>query len=164
MALVQVNEAIDRQDEMALMAGLNHPALSLLEVLLQNSSWYLAQLCDSKEQRMQVTEWNMFAWCLSLVSPWSAWFLWNRILQKISGLYFPEHYKTTCIHCKVHDALVWSSKWVERNYFYRRSSLPNNVLLEVKLLENCSIKILIWNNGEWRPLGSTSLLKRATNF
>ncbi|XP_014450209.2 ras GTPase-activating-like protein IQGAP2 isoform X3 [Alligator mississippiensis] len=54
MALVQVNEAIDRQDEMALMAGLNHPALSLLEVLLQNSSWYLAQLCDSKEQRMQI--------------------------------------------------------------------------------------------------------------
>ncbi|XP_014377009.1 ras GTPase-activating-like protein IQGAP2 isoform X1 [Alligator sinensis] len=54
MALVQVNEAIDRQDEMALMAGLNHPALSLLEVLLQNSSWYLVQLCDSKEQRMQI--------------------------------------------------------------------------------------------------------------
>ncbi|XP_042681909.1 ras GTPase-activating-like protein IQGAP2 isoform X7 [Centrocercus urophasianus] len=54
MALVQVNEAIDRQDEVALMAGLNHPALSLLEVLPQNSSWYLLQLCDSKEQKIQI--------------------------------------------------------------------------------------------------------------
>uniref|UniRef100_A0A663MZC7 IQ motif containing GTPase activating protein 2 n=1 Tax=Athene cunicularia TaxID=194338 RepID=A0A663MZC7_ATHCN len=58
IALVQVNEAIDRQDEVALMAGLNRPALSLLEVLPQNSSWYLLQLCDSKEQKMQVIEWN----------------------------------------------------------------------------------------------------------
>lgn len=56
IALVQVNEAIDRQDEVALMAGLNRPALSLLEVLPQNSSWYLLQLCDSKEQKMQVIE------------------------------------------------------------------------------------------------------------
>ncbi|KAM3655696.1 ras GTPase-activating-like protein IQGAP2 isoform 3-T3 [Ammospiza maritima maritima] len=54
IALVQVNEAIDRQDEGALMAGLNRPALSLLEVLPQNSSWYLLQLCDSKEQKMQI--------------------------------------------------------------------------------------------------------------
>ncbi|XP_014820488.1 PREDICTED: ras GTPase-activating-like protein IQGAP2 isoform X2 [Calidris pugnax] len=54
IALVQVNEAIDRQDEVALMAGLNRPALSLLEVLPQNSSWYLLQLCDSKEQKMQI--------------------------------------------------------------------------------------------------------------
>nr|XP_041567030.1 ras GTPase-activating-like protein IQGAP2 isoform X1 [Taeniopygia guttata] len=54
IALVQVNEAIDRQDEGALMAGLNHPALSLLEVLPQNSSWYLLQLSDSKEQKMQL--------------------------------------------------------------------------------------------------------------
>uniref|UniRef100_A0A669Q8N9 IQ motif containing GTPase activating protein 2 n=1 Tax=Phasianus colchicus TaxID=9054 RepID=A0A669Q8N9_PHACC len=54
MALVQVNEAIDRQDEVALMAGLNRPALSLLEVLPQNSSWYLLQLCHSKEQKMQI--------------------------------------------------------------------------------------------------------------
>lgn len=54
IALVQVNEAIDRQDEVALMAGLNRPALSLFEVLPQNSSWYLLQLCDSKEQKMQV--------------------------------------------------------------------------------------------------------------
>uniref|UniRef100_A0A8C3NLQ5 Uncharacterized protein n=1 Tax=Geospiza parvula TaxID=87175 RepID=A0A8C3NLQ5_GEOPR len=46
--------AIDRQDEGALMAGLNRPALSLLEVLPQNSSWYLLQLCDSKEQKMQI--------------------------------------------------------------------------------------------------------------
>ncbi|KAM6363143.1 ras GTPase-activating-like protein IQGAP2 isoform 2-T2 [Pluvialis apricaria] len=53
IALVQVNEAIDWQDEVALMAGLNRPALSLLEVLPQNSSWYLLQLCDSKEQKMQ---------------------------------------------------------------------------------------------------------------
>uniref|UniRef100_A0A8C0FTH6 IQ motif containing GTPase activating protein 2 n=1 Tax=Bubo bubo TaxID=30461 RepID=A0A8C0FTH6_BUBBB len=44
--------------EVALMAGLNRPALSLLEVLPQNSSWYLLQLCDSKEQKMQVIEWN----------------------------------------------------------------------------------------------------------
>lgn len=67
IALVQVNEAIDRQDEGALMAGLNRPALSLLEVLPQNSSWYLLQLCDSKEQKMQVIEWNsvtlhIFSW------------------------------------------------------------------------------------------------------
>uniref|UniRef100_A0A8D0FQ07 IQ motif containing GTPase activating protein 2 n=1 Tax=Strix occidentalis caurina TaxID=311401 RepID=A0A8D0FQ07_STROC len=54
IALVQVNEAIDQQDEVALMAGLNRPALSLLEVLPQNSSWYLLQLCDSKEQKMQI--------------------------------------------------------------------------------------------------------------
>uniref|UniRef100_A0A8B9NFK0 IQ motif containing GTPase activating protein 2 n=1 Tax=Accipiter nisus TaxID=211598 RepID=A0A8B9NFK0_9AVES len=54
IALVQVNEAIDRQDEVALMAGLNRPALSLFEVLPQNSSWYLLQLCDSKEQKMQI--------------------------------------------------------------------------------------------------------------
>ncbi|XP_059692451.1 ras GTPase-activating-like protein IQGAP2 isoform X5 [Haemorhous mexicanus] len=54
IALVQVNEAIDQQDEGALMAGLNRPALSLLEVLPQNSSWYLLQLCDSKEQKMQI--------------------------------------------------------------------------------------------------------------
>ncbi|XP_072215193.1 ras GTPase-activating-like protein IQGAP2 isoform X3 [Excalfactoria chinensis] len=54
IALVQVNEAIDRQDEVALMAGLNRPALSLLEVLPQNSSWYLLQLCGSKEQKMQI--------------------------------------------------------------------------------------------------------------
>uniref|UniRef100_A0A8C3UI77 IQ motif containing GTPase activating protein 2 n=1 Tax=Catharus ustulatus TaxID=91951 RepID=A0A8C3UI77_CATUS len=55
-----LNEAIDRQDEGALMAGLNHPALSLLEVLPQNSSWYLLQLCDSKEQKMQVIELNRY--------------------------------------------------------------------------------------------------------
>ncbi|XP_062468347.1 ras GTPase-activating-like protein IQGAP2 isoform X1 [Pezoporus occidentalis] len=54
IALVQVNEAIDQQDEVALMAGLNGPALSLLEVLPQNSSWYLMQLCNSKEQKMQI--------------------------------------------------------------------------------------------------------------
>ncbi|RMC16443.1 hypothetical protein DUI87_06773 [Hirundo rustica rustica] len=54
VALVQVNEAIDWQDEGALMAGLNRPALSLLEVLPQNSSWYLLQLCDAKEQKMQI--------------------------------------------------------------------------------------------------------------
>ncbi|XP_061218034.1 ras GTPase-activating-like protein IQGAP2 isoform X1 [Neopsephotus bourkii] len=54
IALVQVNEAIDQQDEVALMAGLNRPALSLLEVLPQNSSWYLMQLCSSKEQKMQI--------------------------------------------------------------------------------------------------------------
>ncbi|XP_061331803.1 ras GTPase-activating-like protein IQGAP2 isoform X1 [Pezoporus flaviventris] len=54
IALVQVNEAIDQQDEVALMAGLNSAALSLLEVLPQNSSWYLMQLCNSKEQKMQI--------------------------------------------------------------------------------------------------------------
>ncbi|XP_027490400.1 ras GTPase-activating-like protein IQGAP2 isoform X9 [Corapipo altera] len=54
IALVQVNKAIDRQDELALMAGLNRPALGLLEVLPQNSSWYLLQLCDSKEQKIQI--------------------------------------------------------------------------------------------------------------
>ncbi|KAM6036909.1 ras GTPase-activating-like protein IQGAP2 isoform 4-T4 [Theristicus caerulescens] len=54
VALVRVNEAIDWQDEVALMAGLNHPALSLLEVMPQNSSWYLLQLCDSKDQKMQI--------------------------------------------------------------------------------------------------------------
>jgi len=60
IALVEVNEAIDRQDEVALIAGLNRPALSLLEVLPQNSSWYLLQLCDSKEQKMQVIKWNRY--------------------------------------------------------------------------------------------------------
>uniref|UniRef100_A0A8B9CC85 IQ motif containing GTPase activating protein 2 n=1 Tax=Anser brachyrhynchus TaxID=132585 RepID=A0A8B9CC85_9AVES len=52
---------------LALMAGLNRPALSLLEVLPQNSSWYLLQLCDSKAQKMQVIEWNgLFFPCCSL--------------------------------------------------------------------------------------------------
>uniref|UniRef100_A0A8B9GBX5 IQ motif containing GTPase activating protein 2 n=1 Tax=Amazona collaria TaxID=241587 RepID=A0A8B9GBX5_9PSIT len=52
--LFWITEAIDQQDEVALMAGLNRPALSLLEVLPQNSSWYLMQLCNSKEQKMQI--------------------------------------------------------------------------------------------------------------
>lgn len=62
IALAQVNEAIDMQDEVALMAGLNNPALSLLEVLLQNSSWYLARLFDTKQQRTQVTDYNVLEW------------------------------------------------------------------------------------------------------
>ncbi|XP_038621907.1 ras GTPase-activating-like protein IQGAP2 isoform X2 [Tachyglossus aculeatus] len=53
VALVQVNEAVDRQDEGAMMAGLTHAALSLSGVLQLNSSWYLVQLCDSKEQKTQ---------------------------------------------------------------------------------------------------------------
>uniref|UniRef100_A0A8B9GDQ6 IQ motif containing GTPase activating protein 2 n=1 Tax=Amazona collaria TaxID=241587 RepID=A0A8B9GDQ6_9PSIT len=68
IALVQVNEAIDQQDEVALMAGLNRPALSLLEVLPQNSSWYLMQLCNSKEQKMQVMEWNSTTHQLELIA------------------------------------------------------------------------------------------------
>ncbi|XP_053155851.1 ras GTPase-activating-like protein IQGAP2 isoform X2 [Hemicordylus capensis] len=56
IALAKVNEAIDRQDEVALMAGLHNPALSLLEVLPPNSSWYLARLFDSKEQKLQIAE------------------------------------------------------------------------------------------------------------
>ncbi|KAH0628012.1 hypothetical protein JD844_008660 [Phrynosoma platyrhinos] len=54
IVLDQVNKAIDMQDEVALMAGLNNPALSLLEVLPQNSSWYLVQLFDFKEQKTQI--------------------------------------------------------------------------------------------------------------
>ncbi|CAH2297228.1 ras GTPase-activating IQGAP2 isoform X1, partial [Pelobates cultripes] len=53
VALVQVNEAIDKNDEVALMQSLLLPVLSLFEVQQQNSSWYLTQLCNSKEQKSQ---------------------------------------------------------------------------------------------------------------
>eukprot|EP00079_Xenopus_tropicalis_P032482 XP_017946253.1 PREDICTED: ras GTPase-activating-like protein IQGAP2 [Xenopus tropicalis] len=53
VALVQVNEAIDRKDEVALLNGLMLPILSLFEVQPKNSSWYLAQLCNTKEQKTQ---------------------------------------------------------------------------------------------------------------
>uniref|UniRef100_A0A8B9GGD9 IQ motif containing GTPase activating protein 2 n=1 Tax=Amazona collaria TaxID=241587 RepID=A0A8B9GGD9_9PSIT len=66
--LFWITEAIDQQDEVALMAGLNRPALSLLEVLPQNSSWYLMQLCNSKEQKMQVMEWNSTTHQLELIA------------------------------------------------------------------------------------------------
>lgn len=77
IALVQVNEAIDWQDEVALMAGLNRPALSLLEVLPQNSSWYLLQLCDSKAQKMQVIEWNGY-----YASVWFLFFFLDDLIQR----------------------------------------------------------------------------------
>nr|XP_014341937.1 PREDICTED: ras GTPase-activating-like protein IQGAP2 [Latimeria chalumnae] len=52
-AVAQVNDAIDRQDETALMAGLRVTALGLLGVQQENSQWYLAQLCECKEQKKQ---------------------------------------------------------------------------------------------------------------
>uniref|UniRef100_A0A8C4YDP1 IQ motif containing GTPase activating protein 2 n=1 Tax=Gopherus evgoodei TaxID=1825980 RepID=A0A8C4YDP1_9SAUR len=95
VALVQVNEAIDRQDEVTLMAGLNRPALSLSGVLQQNSSWYLAQLCDCKEQRMQVIEWNV-----------------SDGKNPINFLYFPpelvavDHINTAIRNCDANKTLV----------------------------------------------------------
>ncbi|KAM8960836.1 ras GTPase-activating-like protein IQGAP2 [Pelodytes ibericus] len=53
VALVQVNEAIDRKDEVALIQGLMLPVLGLFEVQQQNSSWYLAQLFNAKDQKTQ---------------------------------------------------------------------------------------------------------------
>ncbi|KAG8456504.1 hypothetical protein GDO86_002327 [Hymenochirus boettgeri] len=53
VALVQINEAIDRKDGVALINGLMLPNLSLFEVQPNNSAWYLAQLCNSKDQKTQ---------------------------------------------------------------------------------------------------------------
>ncbi|KAM9328922.1 LOW QUALITY PROTEIN: ras GTPase-activating-like protein IQGAP2 [Gastrophryne carolinensis] len=53
VALVQVNEAIDRDDESGLLKALSLPVLSLFEVQPQNSPWYLTQLSNAKDQKMQ---------------------------------------------------------------------------------------------------------------
>ncbi|XP_069818869.1 ras GTPase-activating-like protein IQGAP2 isoform X1 [Dendropsophus ebraccatus] len=53
VALVQVNEAIDRNDEAGLLQALMIPMLSLFDVQQQNSPWYLTQLCMAKDQKMQ---------------------------------------------------------------------------------------------------------------
>ncbi|XP_030049120.1 ras GTPase-activating-like protein IQGAP2 isoform X3 [Microcaecilia unicolor] len=53
IALVQINEAIEKGDEVTLMAGLTLSTLGLFGVKPQNSSWYLTQLSDSKELKMQ---------------------------------------------------------------------------------------------------------------
>ncbi|KAM4810421.1 ras GTPase-activating-like protein IQGAP2 [Rhinophrynus dorsalis] len=53
VALVQVNEAIDNKDEVALINGLMIPILSIFEVQLKNSPWYLTQLCNAKDQKTQ---------------------------------------------------------------------------------------------------------------
>ncbi|XP_053557358.1 ras GTPase-activating-like protein IQGAP2 [Bombina bombina] len=53
IALVQVNEAIDRKDEVALIKGLTLPILSLFDVQPQNSPWYLTQMCNTKDQKTQ---------------------------------------------------------------------------------------------------------------
>ncbi|XP_075038148.1 ras GTPase-activating-like protein IQGAP2 isoform X1 [Mixophyes fleayi] len=53
VALVQVNEAIDRNDEAILLRALTIPVLSLFEVQPQNSPWYLTQLCIAKDQKTQ---------------------------------------------------------------------------------------------------------------
>ncbi|XP_043919900.1 ras GTPase-activating-like protein IQGAP2 [Protopterus annectens] len=52
-AVGQVNEAIDKRDEAALITNLSSVALSLVGVHQQNSVWYLEQLCASKEQKKQ---------------------------------------------------------------------------------------------------------------
>ncbi|XP_071994239.1 ras GTPase-activating-like protein IQGAP2 isoform X1 [Engystomops pustulosus] len=53
IALVQVNEAIDRNDEAGLLQALMIPMLSLFDVQSQNSPWYLTQLCIAKDQKTQ---------------------------------------------------------------------------------------------------------------
>ncbi|XP_056396337.1 ras GTPase-activating-like protein IQGAP2 isoform X2 [Hyla sarda] len=53
LALVQVNEAIDRNDEAGLLQALMVPMLSLFDVQPQNSPWYLTQLCIAKDQKTQ---------------------------------------------------------------------------------------------------------------
>ncbi|KAM4051498.1 ras GTPase-activating-like protein IQGAP2 isoform 1-T1 [Anomaloglossus baeobatrachus] len=53
VALVQVNEAIDRNDEAGLFGALMIPMLSLFDVQPQNSPWYLTQLCIAKDQKTQ---------------------------------------------------------------------------------------------------------------
>lgn len=54
VALVQVNDAIDRSDEAGLLQALMIPMLSLFDVQPQNSPWYLTQLCIAKDQKTQV--------------------------------------------------------------------------------------------------------------
>lgn len=56
VALVQVNEAIDRNDEAGLLQALMLPILSIFEVQPQNSPWYLTQLSTAKDQKIQVME------------------------------------------------------------------------------------------------------------
>ncbi|XP_073536254.1 ras GTPase-activating-like protein IQGAP2 isoform X3 [Phyllobates terribilis] len=53
VALVQVNEAIDRNDEAGLLQALMMAMLSLFDVQPQNSPWYLSQLCIAKDQKTQ---------------------------------------------------------------------------------------------------------------
>lgn len=53
VALVQVNDAIDRSDEAGLLQALMIPMLSLFDVQPQNSPWYLTQLCIAKDQKTQ---------------------------------------------------------------------------------------------------------------
>lgn len=53
VALVQVNEAIDRNDEAGLLQALMLPILSIFEVQPQNSPWYLTQLSTAKDQKIQ---------------------------------------------------------------------------------------------------------------
>ncbi|KAM3939557.1 ras GTPase-activating-like protein IQGAP2 isoform 1-T1 [Leptodactylus fuscus] len=53
VALVQVNEAIDRNDEAGLLQALMIPMLSLFDVQPQNSPWYLSQLSIAKDQKTQ---------------------------------------------------------------------------------------------------------------
>ncbi|MBN3301610.1 IQGA1 protein, partial [Amia calva] len=53
-AVKEVNDAISRQDEGALLASLSLPALGLLGVLESNSPWYLDHFCSCKEQKTQL--------------------------------------------------------------------------------------------------------------
>ncbi|XP_069079697.1 ras GTPase-activating-like protein IQGAP2 isoform X1 [Pleurodeles waltl] len=53
MALIQVDEALGRGDEVALMAGLSHPVLGLFGVQRQNAPWYLTQLSECRRLKME---------------------------------------------------------------------------------------------------------------
>uniref|UniRef100_V9K800 Ras GTPase-activating-like protein IQGAP1 n=1 Tax=Callorhinchus milii TaxID=7868 RepID=V9K800_CALMI len=52
-ALEQVNEALDKKDEVTLLLSLRVPALGLVGVQQENSPWYLAHLRTYKEQKLQ---------------------------------------------------------------------------------------------------------------
>lgn len=53
MALIQVDAALGRGDEVALMAGLSHPVLGLFGVQRQNAPWYRTQLFDCRRLKME---------------------------------------------------------------------------------------------------------------
>ncbi|MGH0153198.1 UNVERIFIED_CONTAM: hypothetical protein FKN15_023967, partial [Acipenser sinensis] len=53
VALAQVNDAINRQDEAALLGSLRVPALGLVRVVEGNSSWYLEHFSLYKEQKTE---------------------------------------------------------------------------------------------------------------
>lgn len=57
-----MNDAINRQDEAALLGSLRVPALGLVRVMEGNSSWYLEHFSLYKEQKTEVTRLLLASW------------------------------------------------------------------------------------------------------